>query len=124
MTDKRYIIKVKSDKDLYWCGVAEDGIIVPRHEYWNKSRLEFVSKDEAFGWLEHMFDSAQRYAKYISGITDDITRRIIYGYISDVCKPNSVLMTLINSKMNNKHTLLITDKTYVSPGVQVYIESV
>lgn len=121
MTDKKYIIKVKSDKD--WCSVAEDGIIVSRHEYC-KSMLEFVSKDEAFGWVEYMFNSAQRYAKYISSITDDITRRIIYGYISDVCKPNSVLMTLINSKMNNGHTRLITDKVYVSPGVQVYIESV
>ena len=125
MTDKRYIIKVKAEKDMHWCGVNEKGIIVPRYEYWNKTaRLEFDSRDEAHGWLEHMFDSAQRYAKCISGITDDTTRRIIYGYISDVCKPNSVLMALINSKMNSSHTRLITDKLYVSPGVQLFVEAV
>jgi hypothetical protein len=114
---EKYTIKIKYANS--WHSVTQNGIIADQI-YYPVPLIEFYSKDDTIDYINNLFVSAHKYAKCVTNVNNN-SKRIIYGYITDICKNNSVLMALINSKLNTDHTILTTNNIYSAPGVRILI---
>ena len=119
---KKYIIKVKLEDKNQWTKINEKGMLIPKSDTWdNTPTMKFLSKDDAVMYVKDSCKLAQKYATCISSAKDDSSRRVLYGYIMQIVKHNSILMALVNSKLTSDHTELTTTKDYCVPGVGIRI---
>ena len=102
-----YTIKIRLKDGKYYT-VLEDDTISLQNPCTKQKKL-FDDRISIYQYINYWEDKAYEYAKYIVNIKEDITRRIVYSYVNDICK-DTVLVHCINNKLNENHDELIESK--------------